>query len=49
MVMRIAGFLRSAFDQDDLLDAGNTGGGFGIPAFIPGEPRFHGAQLTARF
>lgn len=45
----LAAFLRNAFDQDYLLDAGNTGGGFGIPTFIPGEPRFYGAQLTARF
>ncbi len=45
----LAGFLRNAFDEDFLLDAGNTGGGFGIPTFIPGEPRFYGAQLTARF
>ncbi len=45
----LAGFVRNAFDRDYLLDAGNTGGGFGIPTFIPGEPRFYGAQLTARF
>lgn len=45
----LAGFIRNAFDEDYLLDAGNTGGGFGIPTFIPGEPRFFGAQLTARF
>ncbi len=45
----LAGFLRNAFDEDYLLDAGNTGGAFGIPTFIPGEPRFYGAQLTARF
>ncbi len=45
----LAGFLRNASDEDYLLDAGNTGGGFGIPTFIPGEPRFYGAQLTARF
>lgn len=45
----LAGFIRNAFDEDYLLDAGNTGGGFGIPTFIPGEPRFYGAQLTARF
>ena len=32
-----------------LLDAGNTGGAFGIPTFIPAEPRFFGMQLTARF
>jgi iron complex outermembrane receptor protein len=45
----LAGFIRNAFDEDFLLDAGNTGGAFGTPTFIPGEPRFYGAQLTARF
>ena len=45
----LAGFLRNATNKDYLLDAGNTGGAFGIPTFIPAEPRFYGAQLTARF
>ena len=45
----LAGFIRNALDEDYLLDAGNTGGGFGIPTFIPAEPRMYGAQLTARF
>ncbi|MEN3746015.1 TonB-dependent receptor [Sphingomonas sp. HF-S3] len=45
----IAGYVRNATDERYLLDAGNTGGSFGIPTFIPAEPRFYGAQLTARF
>ncbi|MEO0462795.1 MAG: TonB-dependent receptor [Pseudomonadota bacterium] len=45
----IAGFIRNAFDEEYLLDAGNTGGAFGIPTFIPAEPQFFGVQLTARF
>jgi len=45
----IAGFIRNAFDEDYLLDAGNTGGAFGIPTFIPAEPRFYGVQFTARY
>jgi len=45
----LAGFMRNATDRDYLLDAGNTGGAFGIPTFIPAEPRFYGGQLTARF
>jgi len=45
----IAGFIRNAFDEEFLLDAGNTGGAFGIPTFIPGEPQFFGVELTARF
>lgn len=45
----IAGFIRNAFSEDFLLDAGNTGGAFGIPTFIPGEPRFYGVEVTAKF
>lgn len=45
----IAGFIRNATGEDFLLDAGNTGNGFGIPTFIPGEPRFYGVEVTARF
>lgn len=45
----IAGFIRNAFDEDYLLDAGNTGGAFGVPTFIPAEPQFYGVQVTARF
>ncbi|WP_347302394.1 TonB-dependent receptor [Croceibacterium sp. TMG7-5b_MA50] len=44
----VAGFIRNAFNRDYLLDAGNTGGGFGIPTFIPAEPRFYGIEATAR-
>ena len=45
----LVGFVRNALDKEYLLDAGNTGGAFGIPTFIPAEPRFFGVQLTARF
>lgn len=45
----IAGFIRNAFDEDYLLDAGNTGGAFTVPTFIPAEPRFYGLQVTMRF
>ncbi|WP_033921012.1 TonB-dependent receptor [Sphingomonas sp. 37zxx] len=45
----LAGFIRNATNEEYLLDAGNTGGFFGIPTFIRAEPRFYGAQLTARF
>jgi len=44
----LAGFIRNATNEDYLLDAGNTGGGFGYPTFIPAEPRFYGVELTAR-
>lgn len=45
----ISGFMRNATNKDYLLDAGNTGGAFGIPTYIPAEPRFYGVQLTGRF
>ncbi|MGB5777903.1 MAG: TonB-dependent receptor [Allopontixanthobacter sediminis] len=45
----LAGFIRNASNEDYLLDAGNTGGAFGIPTFIPAEPRFYGVQVTARY
>lgn len=47
-MFEIAGFIRNATDEDYLLDAGNTGGAFGIPTFIPAEPRFFGIEVTAR-
>lgn len=45
----IAGFIRNAFNEDYLLDAGNTGGAFTIPTFIPAEPQFYGIEVSARF
>lgn len=45
----VAAYARNLLDKDYLLDAGNTGGAFGIPTFIPAEPRLYGAQLTVRF
>ncbi|MET1756379.1 TonB-dependent receptor [Novosphingobium sp. RD2P27] len=45
----IAAFARNVFNEEYLLDAGNTGGAFGYPTFIPAEPRLYGVQLTARF
>ena len=45
----LAGFIRNALNEDYLLDAGNTGGGFGVPTFIPAEPQFYGVEVTAKF
>jgi outer membrane receptor protein involved in Fe transport len=45
----IAGFIRNATGEEYLLDAGNTGGNFTVPTFIPAEPRFYGVEVTARF
>lgn len=45
----IGGFARNLTDKRYLIDAGNTGGGFGVPTYIAGEPRFYGIELGARF
>jgi outer membrane receptor protein involved in Fe transport len=45
----ISVFARNLGNKKYLIDAGNTGGSFGVPTFIPGEPRFYGVQLTGRF
>jgi iron complex outermembrane recepter protein len=45
----ISAFARNLFNKRYLLDAGNTGGAFGIPTFIPGEPRFYGIKFGAKF
>lgn len=45
----IAGYARNLTDRKYLLDAGNTGGSFGYPTFIPAEPRTYGVELTARY
>ena len=40
---------RTLFDQQYIIDAGNTGGAFGIPTFIAGAPRFVTVQVSRRF
>ncbi len=42
----VAGYASNVFDKDYLIDAGNTGGSFGIPTFVRGEPRRTGVQAT---
>ena len=46
---RIGGFARNLTNKRYLLDAGNTGGGFGDPTYIAGEPRFYGVEIGGRF
>ncbi|SEN47713.1 Outer membrane receptor proteins, mostly Fe transport [Sphingomonas gellani] len=46
---RIGGFARNLANKRYLLDAGNTGGGFGVPTYIAGEPRFYGVEVGGRF
>ncbi len=45
----ISAFARNLLNEDYLLDAGNTGGAFGIPSFIPAEPRLYGIRVGAKF
>jgi len=46
---QVAGYARNLTDKKYLLDAGNTGGSFGYPTFIPAEPRTYGIEFTARY
>ncbi|MFK3888209.1 TonB-dependent receptor [Sphingomonas sp. NPDC079357] len=45
----VGAFARNLTDKRYLLDAGNTGGGFGVPSYIAGEPRFYGLEVSARY
>lgn len=36
-------------DEEFLIDAGNTGAGFGLPTFIPGAPLTYGFRIGASF
>ena len=46
---RIGGFARNLLDRKYLIDAGNTGGGFGIPSYIRGEPGVYGVEIGGKF
>jgi len=45
----IGGFARNLLNRKYLIDAGNTGGGFGIPTYIRGEPQVYGVEVSGRF
>lgn len=45
----IAIYGKNLLNEEYIIDAGNTGGAFGIPTFIAGQPRVAGVQLTGRF
>lgn len=45
----IAIYGRNLLNEKYIIDAGNTGGAFGIPTYIAGPPRMVGIQLTGRF
>ncbi len=42
-------YVSNALDEEYLIDAGNTGDGFGIPTFISGPPRFYGVRVSKTF
>ena len=42
-------FASNLLDEEYLVDAGNTGGGFGNPTFVAGSPRFIGIDFTMGF
>ncbi len=37
------------FDEEFLIDAGNTGGGFGLPTFVAGQPLIAGVRFYADY
>lgn len=45
----VGAFARNLFNRRYLIDAGNTGGGFGVPSYIAGEPRFFGFEIGGSF
>jgi len=45
----ISVFANNIFDEEYVIDAGNTGGAFGTPTFVAGAPAFYGIQLSARY
>lgn len=45
----LEGAVQNALDEDYLIDAGNTGDGFGIPTFIRGTPRTVFFTVSTRF
>jgi outer membrane receptor protein involved in Fe transport len=46
---QVTGYVSNLFDEAHLIDAGNTGGSFGIPTFIRGNPRLGGVEFAIRF
>lgn len=45
----VGGFARNLLNRRYLIDAGNTGGGFGVPTYIVGEPRVYGIEVSGKF
>ncbi|MEL7545859.1 MAG: TonB-dependent receptor [Pseudomonadota bacterium] len=45
----VSAYVTNLFDEEYLIDAGNTGDAFGIPTFIAGAPQFYGVRFGAKF
>ena len=45
----VEGYAENLLDKEYIIDAGNTGGAFGIPTYISGAPRFYGGGVKVRF
>lgn len=46
---QLLGYATNLTDKKYLIDAGNTGGSFGIPTFIRAQPRLYGIEGVFRF
>jgi len=46
---QLLGYASNLADRNYLIDAGNTGGAFGIPTFIRAQPRLFGVEGVYRF
>ena len=46
---QLLGYATNLLDRNYLIDAGNTGGAFGIPTFIRAQPRLFGVEGVYRF
>ena len=46
---QLLGYVTNLADRDYLIDAGNTGGAFGIPTYIRAQPRLFGVEGVYRF
>lgn len=46
---QVEAFASNLFDKRYVIDAGNTGGAFGIPTFIAGAPRFYGVRIAGQY
>lgn len=47
--IQVVGLVRNLRNTEYIIDAGNTGGAFGIPTFISGAPRFFSLQVGYGF